>query len=122
MTKMLRVLFPGGDCAAGAVVGVVTTLAVRAVVSPGSDMVGAMMVGMMVGILGHLVVGMALSPLLGMFGTMVPGMFETVRRREGISPARRTTRVVVRACGGAMPSCISNHGHGRGLVSHGSSD
>jgi hypothetical protein len=28
---------------------------------------------------------MALSPLLGMFETMVPGMFETLRRREGVS-------------------------------------
>ena len=75
MTKVLRVLFPVGDCAAGALVGVVTTLAVRAVVSPGSDMVGAMMLGMVVGTLVHVVVGMALSPLLGMFETMVPGMF-----------------------------------------------
>ncbi len=75
MTKVLRVLFPVGDCAAGAMVGVVTTLAVRAVVSPGSDMVGAMMVGMVVGTVVHVVVGMALSPLLGMFETMVPGMF-----------------------------------------------
>lgn len=75
MTKVLRVLFPVGDCAAGALVGVVTTLAVRAVVSHGSDMVGAMMVGMVVGTLVHVVVGMALSPLLGMFEVMVPGMF-----------------------------------------------
>jgi hypothetical protein len=75
MTNVLRVLFPVGDCVAGALVGVVTTVAVRAVVSPGSDMVGAMMLGMVVGILVHVVVGMALSPLLGMFETMVPGMF-----------------------------------------------
>ncbi len=75
MTTTLRRLFIAGDCAGGALMGVVTTLAVRAVVAPGSDMVAAMMLGMVVGTLVHVVVGMALSPLLGMFETMVPAMF-----------------------------------------------
>jgi hypothetical protein len=70
-----RVLFGAGDCTAGALVGVATALAVRAVVPAGADMVGAMMVGMVIGTLVHLVVGIALTPLLGMFETMVPGMF-----------------------------------------------
>lgn len=66
---------------------------------------------------------MALSPLLGMFETMVPGMFETLRRREGVSPPTgRTTRVVVRAYGGAMPSCTSKHGLWSWMVSDGRFD
>lgn len=75
MTKRLRRLFIAGDCAGGAVVGIATAAAVRAVITPGSDMVAAMMLGMVVGTLVHAVVGMALSPLLGMFETMVPAMF-----------------------------------------------
>ena len=107
MTKVLRVLFPVGDCAAGAMVGVVTTLAVRAVVSPGSDMVGAMMVGMVVGILVHVVVGMALSPLLGMFETMVPGMFIGMYggmffgMRDAMHPVPLATALAVGAAFGA---------------------
>lgn len=70
-----RLLFLAGDCLAGAATGVSVTLAVRALVSPGFDMVAAMVLGMVVGTLAHLVVGSVLSPLLGMFETMVPGVF-----------------------------------------------
>jgi len=107
MTKVLRVLFPVGDCAAGAMVGVVTTLAVRAVVSPGSDVVGAMMVGMVVGTLVHVAVGMALSPLLGMFETMVPGMFIGMNggmffaMRDAMHPVPLATALMVGAAFGA---------------------
>jgi len=64
-----------GDYAAGALVGVITTLAVRAIVWPGMDMVIAMVLGMAAGMLVHLVVGLGLAPLLGMFETMIPAMF-----------------------------------------------
>jgi hypothetical protein len=75
MTKTLRAVFLAGDCAAGALTGVATTLAVRAIVFPGWDMVAAMMLGMLAGTVVHLLLGVVLSPLLGMFETMVPGTF-----------------------------------------------
>ena len=75
MTKTLRAVFLAGDCAAGALTGVATTLAVRAIVSAGCDMVAAMMLGMLAGTVVHLLLGVVLSPLLGMFETMVPGTF-----------------------------------------------
>ena len=75
MTRSLRTLFFVGDCAAGALTAMATTLAVRLLVSPPFDMVAAMMLGMAVGTLVHLVLGFVLSPLLGMFELMVPGMF-----------------------------------------------
>jgi hypothetical protein len=75
MTKTLRAAFLVGDCAAGALTGVVTTMAVRAIVPRELDMVAAMMLGMLAGTAVHLVVGTALLPLLGMFEVMVPGMF-----------------------------------------------
>jgi hypothetical protein len=64
-----------GDYAAGALTGAVTTLAVRAIVWPGMDMVIAMLLGMGAGMLVHLVLGLGLAPLLGMFETMIPAMF-----------------------------------------------
>jgi hypothetical protein len=75
MKPEIRLVFLLGDCVAGALTGVATTLAVRAFVSPGFDMVAATMLGTVVGTLVHLLLGLALSPLLGMFETMVPGMF-----------------------------------------------
>lgn len=66
-------LFLIGDYLAGILIGVATTLGVRAVVWPGMDMVLAMMVGMAVGMLIHLVLGLILAPLVGLFETMVPG-------------------------------------------------
>ena len=75
MNSAQRAFFFVADCIAGALTGVAVTLAVRALVWPGSDMVAAMMVGMGAGTLVHLALGSILAPLLGMFATMVPGMF-----------------------------------------------
>ena len=66
-------LFAIGDYVAGSLLGIVTALAVRAIVWPGMDMVVAMLLGMGVGMVLHLVFGLLLSPLLGMFETMMPG-------------------------------------------------
>lgn len=66
-------LFTIGDYAAGMLIGVATALVVRALVSPGMDMVIAMLVGMAVGMVLHVVLGLALSALLGMFETMMAG-------------------------------------------------
>jgi hypothetical protein len=66
-------LFAIGDYLAGIVIGVATTLAVRAVVWPGMDMVLAMLIGMAIGTVVHLFIGFVLAPLVGMFETMVPG-------------------------------------------------
>lgn len=68
-------LFALGDYLFGILVGVVTTLAVRAIVWPGMDMVIAMLVGMGIGMVLHLVLGLMLAPLLGMFQTMVSAAF-----------------------------------------------
>jgi hypothetical protein len=75
MTRTLRVVFLLGDCMAGAFTAMTITVGVRLVIAPGSDMVGAMMLGMVIGAVVHLFVSLALSPLLGMFETMIPGMF-----------------------------------------------
>jgi hypothetical protein len=64
--------FTIGDYGAGILTGVLTALAVRGIVSPGMDMVIAMLLGMGLGIIVHFVVALALSPLLGMFQTMIP--------------------------------------------------
>lgn len=61
-----------GDTLAGALIGVVTALGVRAFVSPGMDMVLAMLLGMGIGMVVHLALGFVLSPILGMFQIMVP--------------------------------------------------
>lgn len=66
-------LFAIGDYLSGMLIGVATTLAVRAIVAPGIDMVIAMILGMAVGMVLHLILGMLLAPLLGMFETMMPG-------------------------------------------------
>jgi hypothetical protein len=66
-------LFALGDYLAGMIIGVVTTLAVRAIVSPGMDMVIAMLLGMAAGMVLHFVIGLLLAPLVGMFETMMPG-------------------------------------------------
>lgn len=67
-------MFVIGDHAAGALIGAVTALAVRAVVWPGMDMVIAMLIGMGIGTVIHLVVGLLLTPLLGVGETMIPAM------------------------------------------------
>ena len=61
-----------GDTLAGALIGIVTALGVRAFVSPGMDMVLAMLVGMGIGMVAHLILGFVLSPVLGMFQVMIP--------------------------------------------------
>ena len=66
-------LFTIGDYIAGMLIGVATTVAVRALVWPGMDIVIAMLIGMAVGMILHLVLGLILSPILGMFETMMPG-------------------------------------------------
>ena len=66
-------LFAIGDYLAGILIGLATTLAVRAIIWPGMDMVLAMLIGMALGTVVHLLVGLALAPLVGMFETMVPG-------------------------------------------------
>lgn len=68
-------LFAIGDYLFGVLVGVVTALAVRAIVWPGLDMVIAMLLGMGIGMVLHLVLGVLLAPLLGMFQTMVSAAF-----------------------------------------------
>jgi hypothetical protein len=62
-----------GDYAAGALTGVLTTLAVRGVIGPHWDMVLAMLVGMALGMIVHLLLGLLLIPLLGGFEMMIPG-------------------------------------------------
>ena len=66
-------LFTIGDYIGGMLIGVATALVVRALVSPGMDMVIAMLIGAAVGMILHLILGLLLSPLLGMFETMMPG-------------------------------------------------
>ena len=86
--------FALGDCLAGMLVGVVTALAVHAVVAPGMDMVIAMLIGMAFGMIVHMVLGLAVAPLLGMFQTMVPasligmygGMMFGMRDSMGAGP------------------------------------
>ena len=53
-------LFSIGDYLAGMLIGVATTLAVRGIVSPGMDMVLAMLVGMAAGTVVHLLLGLVL--------------------------------------------------------------
>jgi hypothetical protein len=66
-------LFTVGDYIAGMLIGVATALVVRAIVTPGMDMVIAMLIGMTAGMVVHLVLGFVLSPLLGIFETMMSG-------------------------------------------------
>jgi hypothetical protein len=66
-------LFSIGDYLAGVLIAIATTLAVRGIISPGMDMVLAMLTGMAIGTVVHLVLGLALAPLVGMFETMIPG-------------------------------------------------
>ena len=66
-------LFSIGDYLAGMMIAVATTFAVRGIVSPGMDMVIAMLIGMAAGTVVHLLAGFVLAPLVGMFETMMPG-------------------------------------------------
>jgi len=62
-----------GDYLAGILTGVLTALAVRAIVGPNWDMVLAMLAGMGAGIGVHLSLFVLLIPLLGAFEVMIPG-------------------------------------------------
>lgn len=73
MSRLEQALFTIGDHLAGGVVGAVTAVGVRAVVSPQLDMVLAMLVGMAIGMIAHLVLTVLLAPLLDPFHVMVPG-------------------------------------------------
>jgi hypothetical protein len=66
-------LFSIGDYVAGILIGIATTLAVRAVVWPGMDMVIAMLIGMAIGTIVPLIIGLFLAPLVGMFETRCRG-------------------------------------------------
>ena len=67
-------LFSIGDYLAGASIGALTALGVRALVWPGMDMVIAMLLGMGIGMVVHLTIGFLFVPLLGMFETMSAAM------------------------------------------------
>ncbi len=71
--RSLQIAFAVGDYAAGGATGILTAVAVRAVVGPETDMVIAMLLGTVVGMAVHLPLGLLLSPLLGTFHVMVPG-------------------------------------------------
>jgi len=69
----MKILFQIGDYFAGAAIGAVTALVIRTVISPGMDMVLAMLVGMGVGMIVSLLMGYMLAPLIGIIDVMVPG-------------------------------------------------
>ena len=71
--RLQEMVFTAGDCIVGAAVGAATAWAVRAIISPDTDMVVAMLLGMSIGMVVHLVIGVLASPLLGPYHTMVPG-------------------------------------------------
>lgn len=71
--RMQNALFAVGDYAAGALIGGTTAAAVRGLVSPETDMVVAMLIGMGAGMIVHLTIGLLMTPLLGMFHAMIPG-------------------------------------------------
>ena len=103
-------LFVVGDYIAGVLTGVVTALAVRAIVWPGMDMVVGMLLGMAAGMFLHLAVSLLLAPLLGMFETMVPaaligmygGMFFGMRDSMAAGSRTLTAAASVGACFGAV--------------------
>jgi hypothetical protein len=105
-----RLLFTIGDVLSGMAMGVFTTLAVRALVWPGMDMVVAMMIGMAAGMLVHVVVGLALGALIGMFYAMIPasvigmygGMLFGMRDSMGAGSRTLGAALVVGAIFGAV--------------------
>jgi hypothetical protein len=102
--------FQIGDFLVGMLVGVLTALAVRAVMWPGIDMVIAMLVGMGLGMIIHFVVAFAVGPLLGMFQTMMPasvigmygGMFFGMRDSMDAGSATWGAAALVGAIFGAV--------------------
>jgi hypothetical protein len=107
---MSDMFFVIGDYLAGILIGVVTTLAVRAIVWPGMDLVIAMLIGTVVGMVLHLVLGLILAPLLGMFETMLPayligmygGMLFAMRDSMAAGSLTLTSAVIVGAVFGAI--------------------
>ena len=103
-------LFALGDYLFGMLVGVVTALAVRAIVWPGLDMVIAMLLGMAVGMVLHLLLGFVLAPLLGMFHTMMSasligmygGMLFGMRDSMAAGSTTHTAAALVGAAFGAV--------------------
>jgi hypothetical protein len=73
VTRMHDALFTIGDYVGGSLIGGTTAAAVRGLVSPETDMVVAMLIGVAVGMILHLTIGLLLTPLLGMFHAMIPG-------------------------------------------------
>ena len=73
MKKFAPIAFTIGDYLVGAAIGVVTAMVVRLVISPGLDMVIAMLAGAAIGLVVHAALGLILSPALGLMETMVPG-------------------------------------------------
>jgi large-conductance mechanosensitive channel len=71
--QAMKMLLQIGDNFAGAAIGAVTALVIRSVVSPGMDMVLAMLVGMALGMIVSLLMGYMLAPLIGIIDVMVPG-------------------------------------------------
>lgn len=68
-----EIVFAVGDYLSGAVIGVATAAAVRAIISPGLDMAVSMVAGMLIGTAVHLLISVLMVPLLGLFHCMVPG-------------------------------------------------
>jgi hypothetical protein len=103
-------LFSIGDYLAGMLIGVATTLAVRSIISPGMDMVIAMLIGMAAGTIVHLVLGLVLAPLVGMFETMMPasligmygGMLFGMRDSMAAGSHTLTSATIVGAIFGAI--------------------
>lgn len=103
-------LFSIGDYLVGMLIGVATTLAVRSIVSPGMDMVLAMLIGMAAGTVVHLLLGLVLAPLVGMFETMMPasligmygGMLFGMRDSMGAGSLTLASAIVVGAIFGAV--------------------
>jgi hypothetical protein len=103
-------LFSIGDYLAGMLIGVATTLAVRSIISPGMDMVIAMLIGMAAGTIVHLILGLVLAPLVGMFETMMPasligmygGMLFGMRDSMAAGSHTLTSAIIVGAIFGAI--------------------
>lgn len=62
-----------GEYLAGMAAALATALPIHALVSPGTDMVVAMLIGSAVGMTVHLVLSLPLGPLIGMFQFMTTG-------------------------------------------------
>jgi hypothetical protein len=94
-------LFTVGDYLAGMLVGAATAVAVRWSISPGTDMVIAMLVGTAIGMALHMVLGLVLSLILGLMETMVPasliGMYGGMlfAMRDSMAAGSRTLAAAV---------------------------